>query len=269
MLVDALFGVLYGVLEGVTEWLPISSTGHLILLRAFLPQTTNDVFFSLFEVVIQLGAMLAVVVLFWNKLSPFTRDCERRRAVLLLWGKIAVAVLPAAALGVLFDDFLEQHLSSPTVVAIMLILYGILFLIPFDRFCRARAVSVENISFRTALGIGFFQALSLIPGTSRSGATILGGLLLGASRVAAAEFSFFLGLPTIAGASLLRGVKFFAVGGTLTVGEVVMLTVGTVTAFLVSLVTIRFLMNFVRRHSFKPFGVYRLALGVAVLLTLL
>lgn len=269
MLVNALLGVLYGALEGVTEWLPISSTGHLILLRAILPHAARDLFFSFFEVAIQLGAMLAVVVLFWHKLSPFTRDRERRRAVLLLWCKIAVAVLPAAALGVLVDDFLEQYLSSPAAVAAMLVLYGILFLIPFDRFCRVRVASVEDISFKTALGIGFFQVLSLIPGTSRSGATILGGLLLGASRVAAAEFSFFLGLPTIAGAGLLRGVKFFAAGGMLEKGEILMLALGTAMAFLVSLVTIRFLMDFVRRHTFKPFGVYRIVLGAVVLLTLL
>lgn len=264
-MLDCLLGVFYGVLEGVTEWLPISSTGHLILLRAVLPHTQNDLFFSLFEVVIQLGAMLAVVVLFWHKLSPFTRDGVKRRQTLLLWCKIAVAVLPSAVLGFFFDDLLDAYLFSPTVVALALIVYGALFLLPLDRRRQFSTGTVEDITWKTALGIGFFQVLSLVPGTSRSGATILGGLLLGVSRTAAAEFSFFLGLPTIAGAGLLRGVKFFAAGGTLASGEVVMLLVGTLVAFLVSLVVIRFLMDFVRRHSFMPFGVYRIILGLIVL----
>ena len=264
-MLDCLLGVLYGVLEGVTEWLPISSKGHLILLRAVLPHAQSDSFFSLFEVVIQLGAMLAVVVLFWHKLNPFAGDTEKRRRALLLWCKIAVAVLPAAVLGLLLDDVAEEYLLSPVVVAVALILYGVAFLVPFDRWCRPCAHTVEEISFRCAFGIGVFQVLSLVPGTSRSGATILGGLLLGASRTAAAEFSFFLGLPTMAGAGLLRGVKFFVAGGTLAAGEVVMLLVGTLTAFLTSLVTIRFLMDFVRRHTFLPFGVYRMILGLIVL----
>lgn len=264
-MLDCLTGIFYGVLEGVTEWLPISSTGHLILLRALLPHAQNALFFSLFEVVIQLGAMLAVVVLFWHKLNPFIKNVAQRKQILLLWCKIAVAILPSAVLGFFFDDLLDKYLFSPTVVAVALIAYGFLFLFPLERFRQFSTGTVEDISWKTALGIGFFQVLSLVPGTSRSGATILGGLLLGVSRTAAAEFSFFLGLPTIAGAGLLRGVKFFAAGGTLAKGEVIMLLIGTLTAFLVSLVVIRFLLDFVRRHSFMPFGVYRIILGLIVL----
>lgn len=269
LLLDSLLAVLYGVLEGITEWLPISSTGHLILLRHFLPHTLNDAFFELFEVVIQLGAMLAVLALFWKKLNPFQRDAQKRRATLLLWGKIAVAVLPAAAVGFFWDDLIEAWLFTPLTVAITLIVYGVFFLLPERRRKLPCVTETSAVTWRMALGIGCFQVLALIPGTSRSGATIMGGMLLGASRAVGAEFSFFLGLPTMAGAGILKTVKFFGDGGTLATSEWVFLALGTLTAFLVSLVVIRFLMDFVRRHSFAAFGIYRILLGIAVLLTIL
>jgi undecaprenyl-diphosphatase len=262
--------ILYGILEGVTEWLPVSSTGHLILLSGFLRLDVSDAFFELFEVVIQLGAILAVAVLFWGKLNPVSRaKSEReRRAAWVLWGKVLLAVLPSAFLGLLLDDYLDAHFYNAPVVAGALIIYGVIFLF-LERKKRTapRTDSADLISWRTALGIGCFQVLSLIPGTSRSGATILGGILLGLSRASAAEFSFFLGIPTMAGAGALKAVKFFLSGEVLSGREILILAVATLTAFLVSLAVIRFLLDFVRRHSFAAFGVYRILLGAAVLLT--
>lgn len=264
---DVLVAVLYGFLEGVTEWLPISSTGHLILFGRMLSFSVRQEFSELFLVLVQLGAILAVVVLFWQRLSPFRRDAGKRRAVLLLWGRVLLATLPSVAIGLLLDDWMEAHLYTPVVVAGALIVYGIAFLLVEK--CRKRVPSLgetEEISARTAFLVGGFQVLSLVPGTSRSGATILGGMLLGLSRPAAAEFSFFLGVPTMLGAGALKCAKFFGAGLTLTAAEAVILQVGVATAFLTSLAVIRFLMDFVRRHSFAPFGVYRILLGGAVLM---
>lgn len=266
-----LFALLFGILEGITEWLPVSSTGHIILLRHFLPLPFDDAFFELFEVVIQLGAMLAVAILFRKTLFPFFKGCapEARRRAPALWGKIFVATLPAALVGLLFDDLIDAHLFRPLTVALMLILYGIFFLFA-DRGRRSpRITEPQSITYRDAALIGCFQVLSLIPGTSRSGATILGGILLGVSRPTGALFSFFLGLPTMLGAGLLKGAKFLLSGASLTPTEGLVLALGTLVAFLTSLISLEFLVSFVRRHTFLPFGIYRILLGIAVLLTLI
>ena len=268
-MITLLKAIFYGILEGITEWLPVSSTGHLILLSGLLRLDASDAFFELFEVVIQLGAILAVVVMFFHKLNPVSGDksASERRATWLLWGKVLLAVLPSAILGLLLDDFLDEHLYNAPVVAAALIFYGIIFLfLERKRHKQPRTDSTEHISWRAALGIGCFQVLSLIPGTSRSGATILGGMLLGLSRALAAEFSFFLGIPTMAGAGALKAVKFFLSGEVLSGEEILILVAATLTAFAVSLAVIRFLLDFVRRHSFAPFGVYRILLGAVVLL---
>ena len=266
MLYSLLLALLFGILEGVTEWLPVSSTGHLILLRALLPVPLDDAFFSLFEVVIQLGAIAAVPLLFWNKLWPFggQKTLGERRGTLRLWGRILLATLPAALLGATLGDFLDKWLFNPLTVGIALIFYGVLFLIPQRVWQRNRPA--DDIDTGKALGIGLFQSLALIPGTSRSGATLLGGNMLGVTRTAAAEFSFFLAIPTMAGAGLFKCFRFFAAGYTLTPQELLVLAVGTLTAFLVSLVVIRFLLDFVRRHGLAPFGAWRILLGSAVLL---
>ena len=263
---SVLIACLFGVLEGVTEWLPISSTGHLILLQDVLALPVRPEVFELFEVLVQLGAILAVAVLFWGRLNPFSRRAgkEERRATFALWGKVALAVMPSVAAGLLLDDFLTEKLFCPPVVAAMLILYGVLFLLP-ERKNQIKTQHVEGVNAKTAFLVGCFQTLSLVPGTSRSGATILGGITLGLSRPAAAEFSFFLGIPTMCGAGLLKAVKFCKAGLFLSPYEGILIGAGMLTAFLVSLVVIRFLLDFVRRHSFAAFGVYRILLGTAVL----
>ena len=268
MMRSVLTALLFGLLEGVSEWLPISSTGHLILLEQLLDPGEGEAFAALFEVVIQLGAILAVPILVWSRLNPLSRgkSAQERRQTLALWGKVALATLPCALIGPLLDDFLEAHLHTPLVVGLALIVYGVAFLLPTPHRKGGAPLQAEQIGVKTALGVGLFQVLSLLPGTSRSGATILGGLWLGLARPAAAEFSFFLGIPTMLGAGLLRTVKFFLDGGALSPTQVLLLALGTLTAFLVSLAVIRFLMDFVRRHSFAPFGVYRIVLGALVLL---
>ncbi|MBE6555622.1 MAG: undecaprenyl-diphosphate phosphatase [Ruminococcaceae bacterium] len=259
---------LFGILEGITEWLPISSTGHLILLRRYLHSSFDNDFFELFEVVIQLGAILAVLVVFFDTLCPLFGEntAERRRSARALWARLCLALLPSALVGFLFDDLLDAYFYRASSVAAALILYGILFLL-VDRRGREELPSLgaAQVSTRKAFCVGCFQVLSLLPGTSRSGSTILGGMLVGLSRSDAAAFSFLLGVPTMMGASLLKGVKFFAEGGVLVPEEWAALAVGTLTAFLVSLVTVRFLCDFVRKHTFAPFGVYRILLGCAVL----
>ena len=268
MLSALLVCVLFGVLEGVTEWLPISSTGHLILLDQILVFPARSAFFTLFEVVIQLAAIGAVVVLYFQRLNPLARQKTpaERRDTWRLWGLVLLAALPSAAVGLLLDDFLDEHLFRPGVVAAMLILYGVAFIL-LEKW-RKRAPSEGQITKKTALGIGAFQVLSLVPGTSRSGATMLGGTLLGLSRTRAAEFSFFLGIPTMLGASALKCVKFFAEGNVLLPEEVLLLLVGALTAFLTSLIVIRTLLGFVQRHGFTGFGIYRILLGIAVLIAL-
>ena len=270
--IELLKALLFGIVEGITEWLPVSSTGHLILLQEFVNfDGVSEGFWEMFEVVVQLGAILAVIVLFWSKIWPFTAEkVNGKRTVikknsLLLWAKVIIACLPAAVVGLLFDDIINELFYNPMTVGIMLALVGIAFIV-IERLNRSKAPkteSLEDITFSQALIIGIFQLVSAVfPGTSRSGSTILGGLLLGISRTAAAEFTFILGIPVMFGASLLKIVKF---GFAFTSLELAVLAAGTVTAFLVSLAVIRFLMDFVRRHSFNVFGWYRIALGAVVI----
>lgn len=246
-----------GLVEGITEWLPISSTGHLILVDEFLQLNASEAFKEMFQVVIQLGAILAVVFLYFNKLKVFD-----------LWKKVLVACIPAGVAGVLLDDWMEAHLFNYIVVAMMLIIYGVLFLI-VERRNRERMTnihSLDELTYATAFLIGIFQMLSLVPGTSRSGATIIGGMLLGVSRCVATEFTFFLAIPVMFGASGLKLAKFFLEGNRMTTVEMGLLSVGFLTAFLVSIFAIRFLTEFIKKHSFRSFGYYRIALGIFVLL---
>lgn len=268
---ELLKAVLFGIVEGVTEWLPISSTGHLILLNEFITLNVSDAFRSMFDVVIQLGAILAVIVLFFHKLNPFspTKSEGEKKQTWQLWFKVVAAIIPSGIVGVLFDDWMEAHFHNATVVAIALIVYGVAFILVERR--NARRVggkTVEDvyaIDYKTALLIGCFQCLSLIPGTSRSGSTILGAILIGVGRSAGAEFSFFMAIPTMLGASAIKGLKFLLSGVSATGTEIGVLIVGCVVSFLVSLLVIRGLMEYVRRHSFSDFGVYRIILGVVVL----
>lgn len=268
---ELLKAVLFGIVEGVTEWLPISSTGHLILLNEFITLNVSDAFRSMFDVVIQLGAILAVIVLFFHKLNPFSpqKSEGEKKQTWQLWFKVIAAIIPSGIVGVLFDDWMEAHFHNATVVAIALIVYGVAFILVERR--NARRVggkTVEDvyaIDYKTALLIGCFQCLSLIPGTSRSGSTILGAILIGVGRSTGAEFSFFMAIPTMLGASAVKGLKFLLSGVSATGTEIGVLIVGCVVSFLVSLLVIRGLMEYVRRHSFSAFGVYRIILGVVVL----
>ena len=266
---EILKAILIGIVEGITEWLPISSTGHMILVDEFVKLNVSPEFRELFLVVIQLGAIMAVPVLFWNKLNPFSKkksEAERKSTWSLL-AKVVVGVLPAAVIGFLFDDFLDKYLYNYFVVAIALIVYGVLFII-IERAQRGKRYRIENVNdltYKDALIIGAFQMLSLIPGTSRSGSTIIGGMLTGVSRVASAEFSFFMAIPIMVGASLLKIVKFLAAGFVASGTEIALLFVGMAVSFIVSLLSIKFLMDFVKRHSFSPFGVYRIILGIVVI----
>lgn len=262
--------ILFGIIEGITEWLPISSTGHMILLDEVLTLDVSDAFYEMFQVVIQLGAIMAVVVLFFTRLNPFSTKKNRRQKE-MTWSllfKVVAAVIPSAILGLLLDDWMDAHLYNYVVVAIMLVVYGVAFILVErrNRGLEPRVKGVYAIDLKTAVLIGAFQCLSLIPGTSRSGATILGGILLGVGRAAASEFSFFLAIPTMFGASFLKIVKFIIEGSKITGGEVVILVVGCVVAFLVSLMVIRSLMAYVRKSSFSLFGGYRIVLGILVLL---
>ena len=295
---ELLRAALYGLVEGITEWLPISSTGHMLLLDQFVKLDVSPDFWDMFLVVIQLGAILAVCVLFFHQLNPFSKrkTPEERRSTWGMWAKIVVACVPAAAVGIPLDDWMEEHLGSPFVIAAALIVYGVAFIIIENaRERRAAALMAERASgkhfaaserpltgteladadarvqdmsqlgWATAIGIGLFQVLSLVPGTSRSGSTIIGGLLLGCSRAVAAEFTFYLAIPVMFGASALRLLKYFLKGNGFVAQEFALLGVGSGVAFVVSLLAIRFLMSFVRKHDFKPFGWYRILLGVAVI----
>ena len=268
-MLEILKSVLFGIVEGITEWLPISSTGHMILLNEFINLKVSPEFYEMYQVVIQLGAILAVILLFFHKLNPFSpkKDAAAKQNTWQLWFKVVVAVLPSAVLGLLFDDFLEEKLYHYVTVAVTLILYGVAFM-RVEKLNSAKSPAVTDvhaIDYKTALLIGAFQVLSLIPGTSRSGSTILGGILLGVSRSAAAEFSFFLAIPTMLGASALKLRKFLLSGVTAGGLEIGILAVGCVVSFVVSLLVIKGLMEYVRRHSFSAFGVYRIVLGVLVL----
>ena len=267
--IEILKVIVLGIVEGITEWLPISSTGHMILVDEFLRLNVSDGFKEMFFVVIQLGAILAVPVIFWKKLFPFSKKSTKEEKVQIwhLWFKVVVGVLPAAVLGLLLDDFLDEHLYNFVVVAIALVVYGVAFILveKFKKDKEYRIESVYDITYKDALIIGAYQVLSLIPGTSRSGSTILGGMLTGVSRTAAAEFSFFLAIPVMLGASALKVLKFILAGFTATTLELALLAIGILVSFLVSLVVIEFLMSFVKKHSFKAFGIYRIALGAVLI----
>ena len=268
-MLDVLIAVILGIVEGITEWLPISSTGHMILVEQFLHMSTSHEFNSMFRVVIQLGAIMAVVVLYFNKLNPFSKrkSAKQKRNTINLWCKIVVACLPAAVIGLLFDDILDKYLYNYVVVALMLIIYGIFFILieKKNEHTRPQVTKLTELTYQMALIIGGFQVLALIPGTSRSGATILGALLIGTSRYVATEFTFYLAIPVMFGASLLKGAKFL-MNATMTSQEGVILVVGMVVAFAVSLVVIKFLMGYIKKHDFKVFGWYRIILGAIVLL---
>lgn len=300
-IVELLKTVLFGIVEGITEWLPVSSTGHMILLNDFVTLDVSEDFWNMLLVVIQLGAILAVCVLYFTKLNPWARSKtpEQRADTWRTWGKIVVGVIPAAVVGIPLNDFMEEHLSNSWVVASALIVYGVAF-IAIETWRRKKLVqaveesravrsgahfapapaaggelsaeeldpglqSMGELSFKRAFGIGCFQILSLVPGTSRSGSTIIGGLLLGTSRTLAAEYSFYMAIPVMFGASALRLVKFFLDGNTFTGNEIAILLVGMVVAFGVSIVSIKFLMRFIKTNDFKPFGVYRIVLGIVVI----
>ena len=268
-MLEILKAVLFGIIEGITEWLPISSTGHLILLEEIVSLKVSDAFYEMFQVVIQLGAILAVVLLFFNKLNPFAPKKTEKQKMMTwsLWFKVIVAVLPSAVIGLLLDDWLDAHLYNYIVVALTLVAYGVAFLLveQKNKALKPKINSVYAIDMRTALFIGCFQCLALIPGTSRSGATILGAIFLGVSRSAASEFSFFLAIPTMLGASALKILKFMLDGATITGLEVGILLVGCVVAFLVSLAAINGLMQYVKKNNFAIFGQYRIALGILIL----
>ena len=266
---DILKVILLGIVEGITEWLPISSTGHLILVDEFVKVNASEAFKEMFNVVIQLGAILAVVVLYFRKLNPFSpkKTKQEKADTMQLWYKVVVACIPAAVLGILLDDWMEAKFHNYIVVSIMLVLYGVLFIWieNWNKRSEPRVTDLSELSYKTAFYIGLFQVLSLIPGTSRSGATILGALLIGVSRYVAAEFTFFLAIPVMFGASGIKLLKFFAEGTGITSMEIAMLSVGLLVAFVVSILAIKFLMGYIKKHDFKVFGWYRIVLGVLVL----
>lgn len=259
-----------GIIEGVTEWLPISSTGHLLLFDSILTIDASDSFKSMFFVVIQLGAILAVVILYWHKLWPIAKEDNKltwEKETLNLWLKTIIAIIPSGLVGILLDDWMEEHLHTPLVIALALIVYGALFIIIEHRNKTKTPItkSTDDITIRLALYVGLFQILSLVPGTSRSGATIIGALLLGFDRTTAAEFCFFMGIPTMAGASLIKLLKF---GFSFTSTELLTLCLGTLTAFLVSIAVIKFLMAYIKKRDFTIFGIYRIFLGIIILAVL-
>ena len=262
--------ILLGIVEGITEWLPISSTGHLILVDEFVKLQVSPAFMEMFNVVIQLGAIMAVVVLYFDKLNPFSAKKAKKQKLLTiqLWVKVVIACIPAAVLGLLFDDWMEEHFHNYIVVSIMLIVYGVLFILVenWNKNNKPEVTRLPQLSVKTAFLIGVFQVLSLIPGTSRSGATIIGALLLGVSREVAAEFTFFLAIPVMFGASGLKLLKFFVEGGGFVGMEFALLIVGCVVSFFVSIIAIKFLMGYIKKNDFKVFGYYRIVLGVLVLL---
>lgn len=269
-MIEVLKAVLFGIVEGITEWLPVSSTGHLILLNEFINLNVSEEFQSMFDVVIQLGAILAVCALFFRKLNPFDRgkNDEQKKQTWTLWFKVIAAIIPSGVVGVLFDDWMDTHLHNGIVVAVMLIVYGVAFIAveKWNEHRELRYHDVNNLPWSTAMIIGVSQCLSLVPGTSRSGSTILGGILAGVSRGTAAEFSFFMAIPTMVGASGIKLLKFFLSGVSFTAMDMLILLVGCTVSYIVSLLVIKGLMNYVRKHSFSAFGVYRIVLGIAVLL---
>lgn len=269
-MLDVLKVILLGIVEGITEWLPVSSTGHLILFESFWPMQVSDDFLRMFRVVIQLGAILAVCVLYFDRLNPLSKkhSPSQNQEIWRIWGKVIIGCIPAGVLGILLDDFLDAHFYKWQIVAATLIIYGIAFILLEirNKSVHPKIRSFRHMSYGCAFAIGMFQVLSLIPGTSRSGATILGAMLLGTSRTVAAEFSFFMAIPVMFGASLLKLVKY---GLSFTAPELLCLVTGMVAAFVVSLLVIRFLMDFIKRYSFQIFGYYRILLGIVVILVAL
>ena len=268
-MIEIIKAIIFGIVEGITEWLPISSTGHMILLEEFLQMNVSEEFWNFFLVVIQLGAIIAVVVMHWNSIFPFNFNKKKgsfiKMDIMWLWVKIVVACVPAAVVGILFDDILEKYLYNPIVVATMLILFGIGFILIENKNqnSMARVNDIHKLSFKDAILIGVFQLIAAIfPGTSRSGATILGGLMIGVSRVVAAEFTFYLAIPVMFGASLLKVLK---IGLAFTSTEFIILAVGMFTAFIVSILVIKFLMSYIKKNDFKVFGYYRIVLGILVI----
>ncbi|MBQ8199304.1 MAG: undecaprenyl-diphosphate phosphatase [Lachnospiraceae bacterium] len=265
--------LLFGIVEGITEWLPISSTGHMIILDEFVRLNVREEFWDLFLVVIQLGAILAVVILYWNSIFPMNLTKKEepfwKKDILVLWGKILLACVPAAVIGLAFDDLLDKYLYNFPCVALALIVFGILFII-VEKKKKGQAAKINTIAeldYKTVLLIGVFQLIAAIfPGTSRSGATIVGALLLSVSRVVAAEFTFYLAIPVMCGASLLKLVKFMTMGLSFALGEVMILLVGCISAFVVSILVIKLLMGYIKKHDFIPFGIYRIALGIVLLI---
>ena len=267
-LIEIVKAIVLGIVEGITEWLPISSTGHMLLVDEIFTLNMSDAFKEMFFIVIQLGAILAVVILFWNKMWPFQLKDKSQPVVIKktfsMWLKVVVACIPGAVITLLFDDYIEAHLHTPLVIALALIIYGIAFIV-IEKWNKTRVPTtktLDDISYKTAFLIGLFQILSIIPGTSRSGSTIVGALLIGVSRVAAAEFTFFLAVPVMIGMSVLKLLQF---GLAFTGAELVILLVGCVTAFLVSILVIKFLMGYIRKHDFTAFGWYRIVLGIIVI----
>ncbi len=273
VIIELLKVVVLGIVEGITEWLPISSTGHMILVERLLPLNVTPEFWSMFEVVIQLGAIMAVVVLYFHKLNPFSPDksVKEKRQTWNMWWKVLVAVIPSVIIGLPFDDWIEEHLHGYVTVAIMLIVYGILFIVveTVNKDKEARVKSLKELTYQTALIIGLFQVLAIIPGTSRSGATIIGAIIIGCSRELAAEFTFFMAIPTMFGASALKIVKYIADGMSFSAMDWVILLVGMLVAFVVSVVAIKFLMQYIKKNDFKVFGYYRIVLGIVVLVAFL
>ena len=266
---EILKAVLFGVIEGITEWLPVSSTGHMILLNEFVNLNVSKEFYELFEVVIQLGAILAIVILFFKKIWPwgFGKTKEETKETFRLWLLMVIGCVPAGVLGVLFDDFFESKMHTPVVVAIALISYGIIFIfMEVFKYGKRETKSLKDISIKQALAVGIFQVFSLIPGTSRSGSTIIGGLASGFDRKTIAEFTFLLAIPVMAGASLIKLLKYIKnVGLVFTANELMILGVGCLVAFIVSMIVIKFFLNYIKKHDFKIFGIYRIFLGIAVL----
>ena len=271
LLIEVLKAVVLGIVQGITEWLPISSTGHLILVNQVMPLSVfsdaamNKEFINMFTVVIKLGSILAVLVLYFNELNPWAsaKTAEQKKGTWQMWIKIVIAAVPAGLAGVLFDDMIDAYLYNATVVAIALIVYGVIFIVMENQNRKVTTRSIEGMSRKTAFGIGVFQMLALIPGTSRSGSTIIGATALGCSRSAAAKFSFFLAIPMMFGAS---AVKLIKTNVTWNAEAVIVLLTGTIVSFIVSVVVIRSFMKYIRRHSFKLFGVYRIVLGAIVLI---
>ena len=272
-MIEILKSILYGIVEGITEWLPVSSTGHMILLEEIMPMNVSSSFWSMFLVVIQLGAILAVVLLYWNKIFPFRKSNEGKyvpvKSIWILWSKILVATIPAAVIGLLLDDWIDAHLYNGFVVAIMLILVGVAFIYVENRNknMRPSVDTLAALSYKDALIIGLFQVVAaVLPGTSRSGSTIIGGLMIGVSRAVAAEFTFFLAIPVMFGASLLKVIKYLMKVGLFSFGQLFLLLLGTFVAFVVSLFAIKALLNYVKNHDFTVFGWYRIILGIFVIL---